>query len=448
MRCAPVGTAVVMPRRMCFSPSGATSIDLYAHEIARTSRHAGSMTVFAERTEDPFDDVRTRFWEPGASKAARAKLIASSRPGIVVVHQHLPTAVDLARRLKGMPVALVRHNFVKPPGGAIARWRRRNQFGQLAGLGFVSLCCRDAFRSDWPDVALSLFVTPNGIDTAAWRPAAKKRRRIVFTGRLTPEKGVLETVRALRTVLARHAEWDAVLTLATAPRTDGYDEDVRAAIAAMGGRVTVLENLPHAEVRPIVAEASIAIAPTQTAEPFGRVAIEALASGTVLIATRRGGFVEVVHDAGILIEPPSAEAIADALEGLIADPARRARLAELGRARIAGQYDLASAAAAFDSMIDELSRPRLGGSPAAHWSGSDPLLAGGTSASLRARLSKAFGAWRAASRSRVDEPKPGKADDATAAGLTGDCPFPHKSAGDDPARHPSGQAPAVGGRKH
>jgi glycosyltransferase involved in cell wall biosynthesis len=315
------------------------------------------MTIFAERTQAPFTDVPARFWEQGAGKAARARLIAESTPSLAVVHQHLPTAVELSRRLKGTPVALVRHNFVKPPGGPFARWRRRRQFRRLAGLGFVSECCRAAFRSDWPDVALSLFVTPNGIDTASWQPAAVKRRRIVFTGRLTPEKGVLEAVRAIGAVLSRHPDWEAVLTLATAPRTDGYDTAVQAAIAETGGRVTVLENLPHPEIRPIVAEASIAIAPTQTAEPFGRVAIEALASGTVLIATGRGGFVEVVGDAGVLIEPPSAEAIADALDGLIADPARRARLAALGRARILGRYDLASAAAAFDSMIDELMPP-------------------------------------------------------------------------------------------
>ena len=358
------GIAVVMPRGMRFSPAGATSIDLYAHEIAQASRHAPGMTVFAEGIDDAFADVHARFWTPGAGMAARAKLIAEARPRLVVVHQHLPSAVELARRLEGTPVALIRHNFIKPPRGAFSRWRRRRQFSRLAALGFVSECCRDAFRGDWPEVALPVFVAPNGIDTAAWQPAAEKRRRIVFTGRLAPEKGVLEAVRALAAVLPRYPDWDAVLTLATAPRTDGYDTAVRAAVAATEGRVKVLENLAHAEIRPIIAEAAIALAPTQTAEPFGRIAIEALASGAALIATRRGGFVEVVGDAGVLVWPPSAEAIADALHGLIADPVRRARLAALGPARIAGRYDLASAAAAFDAMVDELIAPPSSGRPA------------------------------------------------------------------------------------
>ena len=103
-----------------------------------------------------------------------------------------------------------------------------------------------------------------------------------------------------------------------------------------------------------------ALAPTQNAEPFGRVAIEALASGAALIATRRGGFVEIVGDAGILIDPPTATGIAAALEPLMADAGLRERLAGLGPGRVAGRYDLASAAAAFDAMVDALAPARRG----------------------------------------------------------------------------------------
>lgn len=348
------GIAVVMPRNMRFSPRGATSIDLYAREIAQASRFAAEMTVFAERTADPFADVRTRFWEPGASMAARTRLIAGARPRLAVVHQHLPTAAELAWKLKDTPVALVRHNFVKPRSGLLGSFRRRLQLRRLAGIAFVSACCRQAFRDDWPDVGMPLFVTPNGIDTGAWRPAPAKQQRIVFTGRLAPEKGVLEAVRALATVLPRHPGWDAVLVLVTAPRKDNYAETVRDAVSTAGDGIAVLENLPHDQLRPILAEAAIALAPTQNAEPFGRVAIEALASGAALIATRRGGFVEVVGDAGVLVEPPSAAVLAEAIDGLISDPARRAGLIALGPARVAGRYDLPSAAAAFDAMLDAL----------------------------------------------------------------------------------------------
>lgn len=346
--------AFVMPRKMRFSADRPTSVDLYAREIARESRHGECITVFAEQVGSPFADVRVRFWERGASEKSLARMIARSNPRIAIVNQHLRSAVAIADRLKGVPVVLVRHNFIKPPRTALSAFWRRRQFRRLAALAFVSDACRTAFRRDWPDIPLPLFTTPNGIDTNAWRPAAAKLRRIVLTGRLCPEKGVLEAVRALGPVLRRHADWHAVLILATESEGDDYSRSVRRAVADSEGRITILENLPHDEVRSIIASTTIAIAPTQGAEPFGRVAIEALASGAALIATRRGGFVEIVGDAAILIDPPSAENIAAALQSLIADPEYRARLASLGPSRVAGRYDLASAAAAFDSMIDAL----------------------------------------------------------------------------------------------
>ncbi|NUR70991.1 MAG: glycosyltransferase, partial [Hamadaea sp.] len=62
---------------------------------------------------------------------------------------------------------------------------------------------------------------------------------------------------------------------------------------------------------------------------------EALAGGLPLIATGVGGLPELVGDAAVLIEPGSAEAIRAAIVDLFADPARRAELAEKGRARAA-----------------------------------------------------------------------------------------------------------------
>ncbi len=356
------GIAVVMPRNMRFTPERATSIDLYTHEVARTSRHARAITIFAERVAQPFAGVELRFWEPGAGHDARTRLIAETRPRLVVVNQHLPSAVAIARRLPAVPVVLLRHNFLKPPRGPLSAFWRRRQFGRLTALAFVSECCRDAFRADWPKVGLPIFVTPNGIDVAAWRPAPEKLRRVVFTGRLAPEKGVLEAVQALAQVLPRHAEWDAALVLATgAAQPDGYARRVEQALAAAGGRIEVHRNIPHDAVRAILSTASIALAPTQNAEPFGRVAIEALASGAALIATRRGGFVEIVGEAGILLDPPAAENIASALETLVTDAALRERCASQGRQRVEGRYDLASAAAAFDAMLDALvAQPKPG----------------------------------------------------------------------------------------
>ena len=63
-------------------------------------------------------------------------------------------------------------------------------------------------------------------------------------------------------------------------------------------------------------------------------AIEALASGTPVVATRVGGVPDVVRDEldGFLVEPGDAESAAERLASLAADPALRARLGDSGRA--------------------------------------------------------------------------------------------------------------------
>jgi hypothetical protein len=74
-------------------------------------------------------------------------------------------------------------------------------------------------------------------------------------------------------------------------------------------------NKPHAEVLDAMKRAAFVVCPAIWHEPFGRVAMEALACGTPVLATRMGGLPEIVDDGvtGWLVEP-HPEAMADGLE--------------------------------------------------------------------------------------------------------------------------------------
>ena len=71
-------------------------------------------------------------------------------------------------------------------------------------------------------------------------------------------------------------------------------------------------------------------------------AIESLASGTPVVATRVGGVPDVVTDGvdGFLVEPRDVEAAADRLAELARDPGLRARLGEAGRANAHERYSV------------------------------------------------------------------------------------------------------------
>src|SRR4051812_39912677 len=85
-------------------------------------------------------------------------------------------------------------------------------------------------------------------------------------------------------------------------------------------------------------------------------AIEALASGCPVVATRVGGVPDVVQDGedGILIDPGSPEQLADALVRLAGDPELRARMGESGRRRTLPRYAVSRLIDDMDSLYREL----------------------------------------------------------------------------------------------
>jgi glycosyltransferase involved in cell wall biosynthesis len=81
------------------------------------------------------------------------------------------------------------------------------------------------------------------------------------------------------------------------------------------------------------------------------VAIESLAAGTPVVATRVGGVADVVRDGvdGVLVAPGDVEAMADALERLARDPALRERMGASGRERVRERYSV-------ERLVDDVDR--------------------------------------------------------------------------------------------
>lgn len=114
--------------------------------------------------------------------------------------------------------------------------------------------------------------------------------------------------------------------------------------------VVVLGEVSHPQVMAAIAAASVVAVPSRWPEPHGLVAVEAMASGVAVVASRTGGLAEIVEDGvtGRLVEPGDAGALAGALDDLLADPGRRRRMGAAGAVR-ARRYQ---AAAVLPRVID------------------------------------------------------------------------------------------------
>ncbi len=97
----------------------------------------------------------------------------------------------------------------------------------------------------------------------------------------------------------------------------------------------------HADMMSLYQEADIVVVPSTWQEPYGLVAVEAMAAGRPVVASAVGGLTGIVRhgETGFLVEPGSSTALALALDRLLDDPALRCRMGARGREIAEAEYD-------------------------------------------------------------------------------------------------------------
>jgi glycosyltransferase involved in cell wall biosynthesis len=179
-------------------------------------------------------------------------------------------------------------------------------------------------------------VIPLGVDTRLFhpRPGARVPGRIVSVASAdSPLKGVATLLRAFAKLVT---ERTAELTLVGKP-TPGGPTDRLVSELALGDRVRFVSGISDDELAELVASAELAVVPSLY-EGFSLPAVEHMASGTPLIATRTGALPEVVGDAARMVAPGDAEELSTALRELLDSPAERDRLAAVALARVQERF--------------------------------------------------------------------------------------------------------------
>ena len=98
--------------------------------------------------------------------------------------------------------------------------------------------------------------------------------------------------------------------------------------------------------------AAVGMVLTTGPEPFGRTALEALASGAALITSGQGGLAEICGPCGVTVDPGDADGLAAALGQLLDAPERRAEFARAGRERVEQLFDIRTVARQMDDFIE------------------------------------------------------------------------------------------------
>jgi glycosyltransferase involved in cell wall biosynthesis len=202
----------------------------------------------------------------------------------------------------------------------------------------------------------------NGVDHRffeAVHTKVKSGGRILYVGRLSPEKGVHILLQAFGVIAARHPEatleivgpddvaplefvdpfkddskFDALRPFYSKPAS--YHQYLQKQIPShLAKRVHFRGPLPNASLPDVYRQADLFVFPSIWDEPFGMPVVEAMASGLPVIATHVGAFPETIHDgkSGLLVERGNADALARALERLLGNPQLRRDMGTAGRSR-------------------------------------------------------------------------------------------------------------------
>jgi glycosyltransferase involved in cell wall biosynthesis len=238
--------------------------------------------------------------------------------------------VALARGLRGRALRFITRALYR---GLMPRRRSRMIFQNRDDL--------DHFVSAGLVASASAVVIPgSGVDLARFQPSPEPDGEpvVLMASRMLWDKGVGDLAEASRRLRTRGHR--ARILLAGEP-DPGNPNAVSADQLREWEKAGLVEWLGHRDDMPaLLAQAHLVALPTSYGEGLPRSLVEAAASGRAVIAGDMPGCREVVTHGvtGLLVKPRDPEGLADAIEALIRDPARRAAMGRKGRERAEREF--------------------------------------------------------------------------------------------------------------
>lgn len=355
------------PRRIWLAPSAFPpsrgGVEELTLQIAHEYRRRGhDVTVIVHRhprhlpAEDTVEGVPVRRIDldlPGGDPrrllryplALRQQLSAldgvGPRPDVVHVqcaaNQVLPLTLWAARRR--VPMVLTTQGEVTMDAGRI--YQKSAQMRAVLRLGsrraaVLTACSRRA-GDDAATVAPRFEhseVVPNGVDPTQWQVTPLPSAPVFAAwGRHVPQKGFDLLIRAF--AMVREQEPDAVLRIGG----DGPEHEHLRALAGAG--VEFLGPLDRSGVQSLLEDCRVAVVPSRL-EPFGIVAVEAMAAGRGVVWSTNGGLADATGGLGWGADPTDTAALAETMIRAHRDPlvpaVARAHAESLGWDRIGDRY--------------------------------------------------------------------------------------------------------------
>lgn len=174
----------------------------------------------------------------------------------------------------------------------------------------------------------------------------KGKKVVLFTGRLTPQKGVDYLIRAARTIQGE------VLILGDGPERERLEKlikDLKLKNCRILGYMKPGEQVGF---KAFYSRADVYVAPSSWKEPLGLVILEAMAAKTPVVSTRAGGITSLIRDGfnGYLVHVRNSEEIADRVNRLLSDDDLAKKMADRSYDLVVKKYTWDKIAEQFETI--------------------------------------------------------------------------------------------------
>jgi glycosyltransferase involved in cell wall biosynthesis len=275
------------------------------------------------------------------------------RPIIKALRAHRPDLIDLGHEpysvaaaqiltlcswfAPHVPIVMqvnqnILHNYPPP-----FNWFEQRAFRRVAAAFACSESVREVVLAKGFDKAVP--IVPFGVNTEAFRPRPVRRDKsdrpltIGYIGRMLPGKGLNILADALTKL--KDQPW-RLLVVGDGSEREKFERQLSE--AGLFDRAEFTGAVTFSLVPEFFHQLDVMVIPTETTkrirEQFGRVIVEAMASGVPVIGSTCGAIPEVIGDAGLVFPEGDAAALASALKQMLTDENLRERLALAGLARV------------------------------------------------------------------------------------------------------------------
>ena len=306
---------ILLPFKEKFDENKASSVSITVRNNLLHSNYLDQIKIFGQNTENPlFKNNFVGLKYSILSFKSKNKFLAHEmmkiiskdldKNQIIEIHNR-PYLVEEITRGNKFPVSLFFHNDPQTMKGSKSIRERENILLKCAAIFCVSEFIKKKFLDGINKNFQKVHVLYNGVDRKL-KKFPKKKKEILFVGRLISEKGVDLYVQTLKSIASTFPDWKFGLIgsfrLGEHKNTNSYAHRVIKNFKGIGSQARFYGFKNQEFVEEKMKTASIIVIPSIWDEPFGLVAAEAMSNGISIIASKVGGMSEIIGDNGVLIE--------------------------------------------------------------------------------------------------------------------------------------------------